>query len=187
MSDGLSIPFALITGLSAAVADKTIIITTGLAAAAAGALTMGLGAYFTNRSEAKHQSADIKETKAFLSDLGLSTEMQEMAEDEIIKEQEKWAGLIPTPALNRSVNSGINTGIAYMASGLIPLCPYIVADHIHTALKVSIIITSISLFIFGYLRAKLTGGNPWAGAIRVILIAGLATAGSFGVAKIITG
>ena len=45
MADGLTVPFALAAGLSAAVSDTSVIVTAGLAEIAAGAIAMGLGGY----------------------------------------------------------------------------------------------------------------------------------------------
>ncbi len=44
VSDGLTVPFVLAAGLSGAVEAGGIVITAGLAEAAAGAMAMGLGA-----------------------------------------------------------------------------------------------------------------------------------------------
>ena len=43
MADGLTVPFALAAGLSAAVASTQIVVIAGLAEVAAGAIAMGLG------------------------------------------------------------------------------------------------------------------------------------------------
>jgi VIT family len=45
MADGLTVPFALAAGLSAAVTSSQIIVMAGLAEVAAGAIAMGLGGY----------------------------------------------------------------------------------------------------------------------------------------------
>ena len=43
MADGLTVPFALAAGLSAAVSSTSVIVTAGLAEIAAGTIAMGLG------------------------------------------------------------------------------------------------------------------------------------------------
>ncbi|CAN2535906.1 hypothetical+protein [Methylocapsa aurea] len=54
MSDGLTVPFALAAGLSAAVAKTDVIVTAGLAEIAAGAIAMGLGGFLAARTDAQH-------------------------------------------------------------------------------------------------------------------------------------
>jgi VIT1/CCC1 family predicted Fe2+/Mn2+ transporter len=51
MADGLTVPFALAAGLSAAVTSTHIIVTAGLAEIAAGAIAMGLGGYLAARTD----------------------------------------------------------------------------------------------------------------------------------------
>src|ERR1700751_5879743 len=58
MSDGLTVPFALATGLSGAVEATGIIITAGLAEGAAGAIAMGLGGYLAARTDAEHYASE---------------------------------------------------------------------------------------------------------------------------------
>ena len=50
MADGLTVPFALAAGLSAAVSNTSVIVTAGLAEIAAGAIAMGLGGYLAART-----------------------------------------------------------------------------------------------------------------------------------------
>ena len=58
MADGLTVPFALAAGLSAAVSNTSIIVTAGLAEIAAGAIAMGLGGYLAARTDAEHYVAE---------------------------------------------------------------------------------------------------------------------------------
>ena len=58
MADGLTIPFALAAGLSAAVTSGRIIVTAGLAEIAAGAIAMGLGGYLAARTDQEHYASE---------------------------------------------------------------------------------------------------------------------------------
>ena len=57
MSDGLTVPFALAAGLTAAVAGTNVVVTAGLAEVAAGAIAMGLGGYLAARTDAEHYAS----------------------------------------------------------------------------------------------------------------------------------
>ena len=48
----------------------------------------------------------------------------------------------------------------------------------------SVIVTLISLFIFGYYKSKLTGQPVFKGAIKVTAIGAIAAAAAFGIAKL---
>jgi len=58
MADGLTVPFALAAGLSAAVVSTEVIVTAGLAEVVAGAIAMGLGGYLAARTDAEHCAAE---------------------------------------------------------------------------------------------------------------------------------
>jgi len=206
MSDGLTVPFALAAGLSGAIASTGIIIIAGLAEIAAGSIAMGLGGYLAGKTEMDHYNSELKreydevekvphreieEVKDFFANLGLSEEMQDQATSEVIKDKKKWVDFmmkyelgLEKPDPRRALKSGANIGLSYVVGGLVPLSPYFFADHPIAALKYSAIITLICLFIFGWLKSKYTGINPWSGALRVTIIGALAAGAAFFVASL---
>jgi VIT1/CCC1 family predicted Fe2+/Mn2+ transporter len=91
------------------------------------------------------------------------------------------------PDPKRATKSAFNIGASYIVGGLVPLSPYF---FIHTpleALEVSVGVTLLCLFVFGWFKSKITGINPWLGALRVTAIGAMAAAAAFGVAKIFEG
>lgn len=207
MSDGLTVPFALAAGLSGAVQSTGLIVVAGLAEIAAGSIAMGLGGYLAGKTEQDHYNAELQreydevdrlperereEVKDFFAHLGLSEEVQQQAVAEMTRDKDKWVDFMmkyelglekPDPA--RARKSALNIGLSYIAGGIIPLCPYFfVADGI-TGLRISAIITLISLFVFGYFKSRITGVKPFEGAARVTLIGAMAAACAFGIAKLI--
>lgn len=207
MSDGLTVPFALAAGLSGAVQDTHIIVIAGLAEIAAGSMAMGLGGYLAGKTEQDHYASEMKreydevenlryreieETKEFFAKIGLSEKLQEQATEEISKDKDKWVDFmmkyelgLEKPDPKRARNSALNIGLSYIAGGIIPLSPYFFDDDPRQALLISVGATLICLFGFGYFKSKITGINPWKGAVRVMLIGALAAGCAFGVAKLI--
>lgn len=59
MSDGLTVPFALAAGLSAAVTSTNVIVTAGLAEVAAGAIAMGLGGFLAAKTDTEHYASEV--------------------------------------------------------------------------------------------------------------------------------
>ena len=206
MSDGLTVPFALAAGLSGAIDSTGIIIIAGLAEIAAGSIAMGLGGYLAGKTEMDHYTSELRreyeeveklphrekaEVKEFFANLGLSEEIQEQATGEVIKDKKKWVDFmmkyelgLEKPDPKRALKSGANIGLSYVVGGLVPLSPYFFAEQPITALKYSAIITLICLFIFGWLKSKFTGVNPWSGALRVTIIGALAAGAAFFVASL---
>jgi vacuolar iron transporter family protein len=207
MSDGLTVPFALAAGLSGAISSTNLIIIAGLAEIAAGSIAMGLGGYLAGKTEVDHYYSELKreydevekvpeiekqEIKTFFSSLGLSNEVQDQAVEEVIQDKDKWVELmmkyelgLEEPDPKRARKSAFNIGFSYIVGGLIPLSPYFFADNGIAGLKISTIITLVCLFIFGYLKSKFTGVNPWSGAFRVMMIGAIAAGCAFGIARLI--
>lgn len=91
------------------------------------------------------------------------------------------------PDVNRARKSAFNIGLSYIVGGIIPLLPYFFTHDTMTGLKISAMITLLSLFVFGYFKSYITGIDPWSGALRVTFIGALAASCAFGIAKLIQG
>ena len=205
MSDGLTVPFALAAGLSGAVSSTGIIVIAGIAEICAGSIAMGLGGYLAGKTEQDHYKTELQrefyevdnlpdrevaETKEFFANIGLSEELQEQATREIAKDKKQWVDFmmkyelgLDKPDPRRATKSALNIGISYIIGGLVPLSPYFFVTQPVNGLKISVIVTLLCLFIFGWLKSKVTGVNAWGGALRVTLIGAVAAAAAFGVAK----
>lgn len=209
MSDGLTVPFALAAGLSGAVDNSAIIVIAGIAEICAGSIAMGLGGYLSGKTEEDHykseiqreyeevenlREVEIKETKEFFANIGLSERLQQEATEEISKDKDKWVDFmmkyelgLEKPDPKRATKSALNIGLSYIVGGIIPLSPYFFIKSSTEALQISVIATLLCLFVFGYIKSKITGINPWLGALRVTLIGAMAAAAAFGVAKLFDG
>lgn len=209
MSDGLTVPFALAAGLSGAVDSTSIIVIAGIAEVAAGSIAMGLGGYLAGKTEQDHYNSEekreyyevehlrhreIEETREFFANIGLSKELQEKATEEIARDKKQWVDFmmkyelgLEKPDPRRATKSALNIGLSYIVGGLVPLSPYFFLSSTTDALKISVIVTLVCLFIFGYFKSKLTGINAWWGAVRVMMIGALAAGAAFGVARLFEG
>ena len=209
MSDGLTVPFALAAGLSGAVDSTSIVVIAGIAEIAAGSIAMGLGGYLAGKTEQDHYNSEVKreyyeienlrhkeieETKEFFASIGLSEDLQNRATEEIAKDKKQWVDFmmkyelgLDKPDPKRATKSALNIGISYIAGGLVPLSPYFFVNTPTDGLRISVLVTLLCLFIFGYFKSKITGVNAWWGAIRVTLIGAAAAAAAFGVAKLFEG
>jgi len=126
--------------------------------------------------------------------LGLSKEVQDKAVDELVKDKDRWVAFMMKHELNldkpdpkRARKSAFNIGMSYVVGGLVPLSPYFFIDDSVEALKISVVITLICLFVFGYFKSKMTGVNPWTGGLKVMMIGAVAAGAAFTIAKLIEG
>ncbi|HEU4470733.1 MAG TPA: VIT1/CCC1 transporter family protein [Flavisolibacter sp.] len=206
MSDGLTVPFALAAGLSGAVDSTSIIVIAGIAEIAAGSIAMGLGGYLAGKTEQDHYATELKreyyevdnlrhremeETKEFFANIGLSEDLQQQAAEEIAKDRDKWVAFmmkyelgLDKPDPRRATKSALNIGLSYAIGGLVPLSPYFFSDSPLIALRFSVVITLLCLFVFGWFKSRITGVQPLWGALRVTMIGAMAAAAAFGVARI---
>ena len=204
MSDGLTVPFALAAGLSGAVSNNNIVITAGVAEIVAGCIAMGLGGYLAGKTEQEHYQSELKreydeveavpekemqEVKEVFAEYGISEAGQNMLAAELAQDKTKWVNFmmkfelgLEQPNPNRARNSALTIGIAYFVGGLLPLSAYFCTDTPHDGLIVSIIFTTICLFVFGYFKSKVTGQPKIKGALKVTAIGLIAAAAAYFVA-----
>lgn len=207
MSDGLTVPFALAAGLSGAVDSNGIIITAGIAEVVAGSIAMGLGGFLAGRTDIEHYDGEYKremvemeilpeverqEVVDVFKEMGLSEESSQAATNEIVKDKQKWLDFmmkfelgLEKPNPNRASKSAITIATAYILGGAIPLSGYFFTNSPTQGLIISAIITSITLFVFGFYKSKLTGQPAWTGAWRVLAIGALASSAAYAIAKLI--
>lgn len=206
MADGLTVPFALAAGLSGAIANTTIITTAGIAEIVAGSIAMGLGGYLAGQTEVEHYDAELKreyeevervpetekeEVKEVFAHYGLDEYSQNLVVEALAKDKDKWVDFmmkfelgLEKPDINRARNSALTIGIAYIVGGIVPLSPYFFVTDSTIGLNYSVVLTLITLFVFGYSKSKVTGQNAIKGAFKVMLIGALAAGAAFYVAKL---
>lgn len=209
MADGLTVPFALAAGLSGAVTSTTIIVTAGLAEIVAGSIAMGLGGYLAGRSDAEHYDSEYKreiyeiekmldhekdEVIEILETYGLTRKESLPIVESLASRPKDFADFmmrfelgLEKPKPKRALQSGVTIGGAYVLGGLIPLLPYILLSDAVPALKWSVGITVVALFIFGYVKGRFTGAKPFKSAFQTCLIGSLAAGVAYFIARLIGG
>jgi VIT1/CCC1 family predicted Fe2+/Mn2+ transporter len=209
MSDGLTVPFALAAGLSGTVHSTEIVVIAGLAEIAAGSIAMGLGGYLAARTDRDHylseREREFRETVELpeketeeVADVFRGYGMPEADLAPVVKaicsDQKRWVDFMmrfelgfEEPDPKRARNSAATIAISYVLGGLVPLAPYILVNELYRALSVSVGVTLVALFVFGYVKGRLTGISPLRGGLQTVIIGGLASAAAFGLAKAISG
>jgi vacuolar iron transporter family protein len=183
-------------------------VTAGLAEIAAGSIAMGLGGYMAAKSDVEHylservreaaevrDKADIEaaEVSVVLQSYGLTIEESKPIVDALRKRPQAWVDFmmrfelgLEKPDPKRAVVSAGTIAGAYIAGGFIPLGPYLILSTASTALILSVVITLITLAIFGYIKGHFTGAPPLRSASQTVLIGGLAAAVAFLIARAIS-
>lgn len=214
MSDGLTVPFALAAGLTGAIDHVGIIVTAGLAEIAAGSIAMGLGGYLAAKSDAEHYAKErerekrevveipdeeMREVAQVFHSYGLSPEESAPIVEALARQPKKWVDFmmrfelgLEKPDPKRAFISAFTIAASYVAGGLIPLGPYIVATYVRTldvstALLLSVGVTLLALLVFGFIKGRYTGTRPARSALQTALIGSVAAGAAFLIARAISG
>jgi vacuolar iron transporter family protein len=204
LSDGITVPFALTAGISGAVDSNHIIITAGIAEICAGAISMGLGGYLAGKTEEDHYYHELnreyhevknlpevekQEVRDAIAHYGLSKEIQDKVAEELAKDEKQWVQFmmhnelrLEEPEKGRASNSARNIALSYIAGGTIPLLGYVFTANPTNGLRDSSIFTILCLILFGYYKSKITGQNPFTGAVKTTAIGIIAASSAFGIA-----
>ena len=206
MADGLTVPFALAAGLSAAVTSTDVIVTAGLAEVVAGAIAMGLGGYLAARTDAEHYAAEqdrendeidhlrakeIEEVERIFREYGLEGKNLQDVVNAIASDRRRWIDFmmrfelgLERPDPKRAPISAATIGGSYIIGGLIPLIPYMLVHDITKALQISVAATGLALLCFGAIKGQFTGANKIRSALQTLLVGGLAAGSAYWLAHL---
>lgn len=208
MADGLTVPFALAAGLSGTLSNTSLVVIAGVAEVSAGSIAMGLGGYLAARTDREHYLSELERERREVIDLP-DRELKEVADilrewnlpeptvasavKAISEDPDRWVDFmmkyelgLEEPEPKRARNSSLTIGLSYIIGGTIPLSPYMFIQRPQSALIISVIVTLIALFIFGYIKGKFTGSKPFKSAWQTTMVGGLAAGFAFLVAKLIS-
>ncbi len=194
VQDGVLTTAGVLCGLSGAVSQHSQVALAALASTAAGALSMGAGAYLGTRAETEVLRAELELVRADAAAKPYT--VQEGLLDELCKEglsregayrivrllssspkaltstaEAKMFGLsgamIGRPALD-----GIVMGIAFLAGALVPLLPYMLIAVPRYDLGGALVATALTLFGVGYFEGWLAHRDDrWRSGVRFLAIA----------------
>jgi VIT1/CCC1 family predicted Fe2+/Mn2+ transporter len=207
MSDGLTVPFALAAGISGAGAATKIVVLAGLAEIAAGSIAMSLGGYLAARTDFEHyatekqrenweidhlRDAEKEEVAQVFRDYGMDEAEVQPIVERMSQDREQWIDFmmrfelgLEKPDPKRARISAITIGLSYIVGGFIPLSPYMLINNLHTALLVSVLVTLVALFLFGYIKGRFTGTKPLKNGLQTVVVGGLAAGVAFLLARLI--
>jgi VIT1/CCC1 family predicted Fe2+/Mn2+ transporter len=208
MSDGLTVPFALAAGISGVAGAQTkLVVLAGLAEIAAGSIAMGLGGYLAAKTDLEHYFTEQQRENWEIDHLP-EREKQEVADvfrgygmddvhikpilDAMSNNRSQWLDFmmrfelgLEAPNPKRARASALTIGLSYVVGGFIPLTPYILIPNLSMALVVSVIVTLIALFLFGYIKGRFTGTRPLRSGLETVLVGGVAAGAAFLLARLI--
>ncbi len=201
VQDGILTTAGVLAGLSGAVSNPRQVVLAALASTAAGALSMGAGAYLGTRAEREVMASEVARTRrdaehhpyavqeALLGELekqGLTREagyrvvqLLSTSPDLLLETaEEKVYGLAGRMRANAALD-GVVMGVAFVAGALVPLLPYLLIPGARGGLGSALGATALALFGVGYFEGWLARrAQRWRSGVRFLSIAlGAAAAG----------
>ncbi|RUM50534.1 MAG: rubrerythrin family protein [Hydrogenothermus sp.] len=191
MNDGLVEILGAVTGLSAVYVNNPLMVAvSGSIVGVAGALSMGIGAFISVRSQRQVNQAlnekieilfDVSPSKALDT---LKEHLEEMnippqvIEDVVKKIDDKkaLAKLLIKEDDENEIRSGLFTGFAYLFGVLLPVLPYFFAPSSLVALPFSILFAGLALGTVGFIISVLSGIDIKKKVMEMV-VAGFSAAG----------
>jgi VIT1/CCC1 family predicted Fe2+/Mn2+ transporter len=195
IQDGVLTTAGVLAGLSGAVSGRSQVILAALASTAAGALSMGAGAYLGTRAETQVLRNQLElvrreserqpyivqeELLAALAREGLSREagyrvvkLLSRAPDALFSTAEQKLYGLSDAALGNPTLDGLLMGAAFLGGALVPLLPFLLIASVRYGLIAGIAMAAIALFAVGYVFEGVLAGerSPTAAGFRFLAIA----------------
>jgi len=190
LNDGMVASFAVTSGVAAAFNAARVVIMAGLAETLGGAISMGLAAFISARSQIEFYQSEIErerdeikrwperereEIRSIYRGKGFSGELLNKIVLHITAEPDRWRNVMMREELGFSeesfdppLRSGITVGIAYLAGALVPVLPYLfVWPPVGTSL--SALATVVALFVVGAAKTIITSRRWWVSGAESML------------------
>jgi vacuolar iron transporter family protein len=201
-NDGLVSNLALVMGVAGASPEPGIIVLAGVAGLIAGAFSMGVGEYVSVQSQRELLDFQVAFQRKQLRDApdqerrilarvyterGFSEEEAERFVDVVFGDPDHAVRLLIFEEVGldeRSIGSPVTAALgsfaAFTAGALIPLVPYLLTTG-SPAFAASLTLSLAALALLGAGIAVLTRRTAWYGALRQVLLGGIAAAVTYAV------
>ena len=201
VQDGVLTTAGVLCGLSGAVSQPRQVILAALASTAAGALSMGAGAYLGTKSEVEVVHAELDRTRlqtgaepyviqeSLLGELakeGLSREasyrvvrLLSTAPRALLATAEQKIYGVGQATFGSPVTDGLTMGLAFLVGAVVPLLPYILLAGRTAGLGAAVAATALVLFAVGYFEGWMADAQQrWRSGLHFLAVAvGAAVAG----------
>ncbi len=196
LNDGLVAAFAVTSGVAGAFTAANVVVMAGLAEMLGGAVSMGLAAFISARSQIEFYQSEIEreryeirrwpererdEVRAIYRQKGFSGRLLDQIVEHISADPERWAAVMMREELGFTdesfeppLRSGLVVGLSYLAGAAVPLISYLIIDP-PSAIIFSAISTALVLFGVGAGKTLITARSWWRSGLETMFI-GIAAA-----------
>jgi VIT1/CCC1 family predicted Fe2+/Mn2+ transporter len=202
-NDGLVSVYAIVAGVAGAAFSSGQIAIAGLAAAVAGALSMGLGEYLSTKSQAQYYAAEAQrerdhirkypklereEVEEMIEKKGYPPEIVPRVVDHIVADEDRFVefmmreefGVGEESERSPLVAMGI-VMLAFVVGAAFPVIPFFVGLAPLTGLLVASVLSLSALFVAGAVKGKVSHLSPWRSGLEMLALGAIAAAITYGV------
>jgi vacuolar iron transporter family protein len=204
LNDGLVASLAVTSGVSGAFTASRVVIMAGLSEMLGGAVSMGLAAFISARSQIEFYHSEIErehlemrkwpdrerdEIRAIYRHKGFSGKLLDDIVAHITSDPKRWSDVMMREELGFSgefdspLRSGLTVGLAYLAGAAVPVAPYLFVEP-SRGVVFSFIATLTVLFIVGAAKTVITTRSWWRSGLESILTGAAAAAATFGAGRL---
>lgn len=195
--DGLVNVLGVILGVAAATSDSRLVIIAGMAATFAESVSMAAVAYTSKLAEADYYQSEYErekweiehipqgekeEIKVLYKHYGFEGKILDEIVNKITANNDIWLKVMMEQELKLApidrrdaIPAAIIVGIAAITGSFIPLAPFFLLN-IKSATWISLIVSSLALFIVGYYKAQKTLGRKFIKSGIEMMIIGMISA-----------
>jgi len=181
LNDGLVASFAVTAGVSGAFMASRVVIMAGLAEMLGGAVSMGLAAFASARSQIEFYHSEIErereeirrwperereEIRVIYRNKGFAGPLLEQIVAHITGDPERWSNVMMREELGFAdefdppLRSGLTVGLSYLGGALIPILPYLFLLP-RQGMIASAVTTILALFAVGSAKTVITARSWW--------------------------
>ncbi|HUR68636.1 MAG TPA: VIT1/CCC1 transporter family protein [Candidatus Thermoplasmatota archaeon] len=204
-NDGLVSVYAVVAGVAGAGLATRQILVAGVAAATAGALSMGLGEYISTKSQAEYYANEAQREREHIRKYPKleREELLEMLEkkqypaamvaplaDHIMASEDRFVDFMMREEFGVGEESERSPFVAmglvmlaFVVGAVLPLIPFFFVgpDATRTGLLAASALALLGLFAAGALKAMTSGLKPWKSGFEMVALGAAAAAITYGV------
>ena len=204
-NDGLVSILTLLAGVAGAdVSGRTVLIA-GLAGLAAGAISMGVGAYVSAKAYRSYYRAELRkeveeirekpevereEIREIYRERGFEGELLDRVVETITSDPRVWLKVMMTEELGLSATFGrplkaaAIVFAAFLAGGIVPVVPFLFSEGL-VALVTAFVATAAALMVAGAARSRLTGERPLVAGLELVGMAAIGVGAAHLIGRIV--
>jgi VIT1/CCC1 family predicted Fe2+/Mn2+ transporter len=192
VNDGLVSVFLLVVGVVGGGLESTQVLLAAIAAAVAGAISMGAGEFLATQSQEEvfdselalerthiehFREGEVEQLRGFFSDMSVAEDDLDEAvaifsrDDEVLLSAMKALefGIVDTERRSPYTAMYVSGGL-FLLGSLPAVVPFALIDSTGTALVVSTVATAVGLFTVGVVKTLVTKTNPISAGFQNLII-----------------